>query len=179
MFEPEASTAAETDDGLAAELARAQPRRWWNRATPWLLAAVLLVGGFAAGAQVQKTYGPQGGNAAGSARTGGQFAGRAGYPGGGGFPGGAGNGYPGTGSGSGTGSRGGGNATTGTVKLVDGSTIYVETESGELVTVRTNGDTTVALPGRLSDLKEGDRVSVQGESAGDSEVTADTVTARR
>lgn len=159
---------AYVDDGLASELARAQPRRWGNGVTPWLVAAVLLVGGFAAGAQTQRTYGPQAPAAAATtSRNGGQLGGRTG-----GFPGAA-------GAGSGATAAPGGPATTGTVKLMDGTTLYVQTQSGDVVTVRTNGSTAVQVPGKLGDLKPGDRVSVQGQPAGDGELTASTVTGRR
>jgi hypothetical protein len=68
--------------------------------------------------------------------------------------------------------------TTGKVKLVDGTTVYVETSSGDVVTVRTNGQTTVesSSPSSLKDLAAGDSVIVQGQSSGDGQVTATTVT---
>lgn len=180
MIEPEVPVPADDgsgwesapDDGLGAELARAEPRRWWNRATLWLGAALLLVGGFAAGAQVQKSYGPAKGAGAGPVRGGGgQFGGRTGSPGsdaGTGGPGGASAG-PGTPR----------SATTGTVKLVDGTTVYVQTDSGEVVTVRTSGGTAVRVPARLGDFKSGDPVSVDGAVGADGTVTATSVTGRR
>ncbi|MFB9234939.1 hypothetical protein ACFFWC_05230 [Plantactinospora siamensis] len=80
---------------------------------------------------------------------------------------------------SGPASGGGSAAAAGTVKLVDGSTIYVQTASGELITIRTNGKTAVRVPGKLGDLKPGDRVSLEGGPAGDGEVTASTITGSR
>ncbi|MEU8615489.1 hypothetical protein AB0C29_46655, partial [Actinoplanes sp. NPDC048791] len=45
------------DDGLASALAKAAPRRWWNRGTLVLGAFALLLGGFLGGLEVQKHYG--------------------------------------------------------------------------------------------------------------------------
>lgn len=143
---------------------------------------MLLVGGFAAGAQTQKSYGSTA-DAGVSTRGGaGQGGTRGGYPGGGfptGFPGGA----QGTSGGQdGAGAPGGsGSGTTGTVKLVDGSTVYVQTASGDVVTVRTGAQTAVriAKQGALEDLKAGDRVTVEGSTSGDGTVTATTVTGEK
>ncbi len=152
---------------LAAELASAAPRRWWNKATLALGAAALLVGGFVAGAQVQQAYGqpstPTGVRPTGGA---GLFGGNAGGNLGGGR-------QPGAGS-----TTAAAATTTGKVKLVDGTTVYVETSSGDVITVRTNGQTRVesSSPGSLKDLAAGDSVSVQGPSSGDGTVTATTVT---
>jgi hypothetical protein len=161
------------DDDLDQRLAAAAPRRLANRATYALLALVIAVAGFVGGAQVQKNYGtpaaastgsPTGANAAGPG--GGQYGGQ--------FPGGAGraSGAPGTGQQGGTGR---GNAITGTVKLVDGNTVYIETPDGQTITVKTTDQTQVLTPGKLSDLAAGATVSVQGQSA-DGTVTATSVT---
>jgi len=151
------------DDTLADELAKAAPRRWWNRGTLVLGAFALLLGGFLGGLEVQKHYGT------GTAATTGRAGTRTG-----GFPGGA---------------FGGGAAptatapaaaepTTGKVKLVNGTTVYVEKADGEVVTVRTGAGTTVqsATKGKLKDLKAGDTVSVQGTADTEGTVTATTVT---
>ncbi|GID91855.1 hypothetical protein Adi01nite_12670 [Amorphoplanes digitatis] len=165
-------SAVDRDDDLAAELARAAPRRWWNRGTLVLGATALLLAGFLGGLQVQRHYGtsataatgrPNGGTGTGGARAGGY-----GFPGGtGGLPGGA---APTAAAAAGP--------TTGKVKLVDGTTIYVETADGTVVTVRTGGDTAVrtAKPGKIKDVKAGDTVSVQGATAADGTVTATAVT---
>ncbi|WP_173158147.1 hypothetical protein [Phytohabitans suffuscus] len=160
-----------TTSTLDAELAAAAGRRWWNRWTIVLGLALLLVGGFVAGIEVQKAYGETPA-AAGSAGSG--LRGQGGFPGGG-YPGAA---QGGQGSQAGQGSQGGrgAEATTGTIKLVDGTTVYVETESGELVTIRTGGDTSVRLPGKLDDLKAGDKVSVAGSADAEGTVTAESVT---
>jgi hypothetical protein len=172
---PLAEDADEHDD-LAAELARAAPRRWWNRGTLVLAAAALLLAGFLGGAAAQKQWGttanasrnPVGGFAGGNRGTGG------GYPGFGGFGG----------SGSRTGAAPAGSApapTTGTVKLVDGTTLYLQTASGAVVIVRTSGRTTVQTASRsaLKDLKAGQTVTVQGPAGADGTVTATSVTAAK
>jgi hypothetical protein len=168
------------DDGLAVELAKAAPRRWWNRGTLVLGALALLVGGFLGGVQVEKNYGTT--DAASNRPAG--FTGR-GAGGAGGYPGGA--GYPGF---AGGGQRAGATATasaapaaggtTGTVKLVDGAAIYLQTADGTLVTVKTTSKTTVrtaaGAKGVVKDVKAGDTVTVQGAAAADGTVTATAVT---
>jgi hypothetical protein len=173
------------EDDLARELAKAAPRRWWNRGTVVLAGAVLLVGGFAGGTQAQKSWGPAP-SAAGGARGGARgFDGQnraGGYFGGGaaagaqrGAQGGAQGGTPGGAPATTAG------ATTGTVKLVDGRTIYVQTPDGDVVTVKTDAKTTVATAskGKLADVKAGQSVTVQGAAGTDGTVTATSVTAQR
>ncbi|GAA2482535.1 DUF5666 domain-containing protein [Winogradskya humida] len=172
------------EDGLATELAKAAPRQWWNKVTIGLLGGVLLVGGFVGGLEVQKNYGTSA-TAAGRAGGAGGAAGRGNF---GGYGGTNGGGFPGGGQNSGGGAAPGAAApgasaaaagpTTGKIKLVDGTTIYVETSDGSVVTVRTSGDTKVqtASTGKLKDFKAGDPVSVQGSADADGTVTATTVT---
>lgn len=105
-----------------------------------------------------------------------------------GFPtgipgGGAGAGATGTGgspadAGSATGSGASGAATTGTVKLVDGDTVYVATEDGKVVKVTVVAATSVSKPATLADLSVGSTVVVTGTTASDGTVTATTVTER-
>ncbi|MFI5935160.1 hypothetical protein [Actinoplanes sp. NPDC051494] len=182
---PELASRSEAGAGLAAELAKAAPRRWHNRGTVYLGAAVLLLGGFAGGLQVQKNYGTAA--TAGGRSAGAQQGGRGGFSGGG-YPGGNVGGQNAGGQNSGGGAAPGAAApgasaaaagpTTGTVKLVDGTTIYVETTDGTVVTVRTSGDTDVrtASAGKLKDVRTGDSVTVQGAADPDGTVTASTVT---
>ncbi|MEW2444728.1 hypothetical protein [Micromonospora marina] len=140
----------------------AGPRPWRNRATPWLVAALLLVGGFAGGAQVQQAYGPDSGPApagrgaavdgpAGGARGGGARGGGAAPPAATATP-----------------------ATTGTVTGIDGTVVTIRRESGEVVTVRTDDRTQVRLPATVKDLRPGDTVAVTGDRQG-SDVTATTI----
>ena len=165
---PSGDPSDDRDDSLAGELAKAAPRRWWNRGTIVLGAVALLLGGFLGGLQVQKNFGTAATTAA-TGRTGGAGARTGGFPGGA-FGGGAAPTAAATAAAAGP--------TTGKVKLVNGTTIYVETGSGEVVTVRTSGKTTVqsATKGKLKDVKAGDTVSVQGTADGEGTVTATTVT---
>jgi hypothetical protein len=163
----------EQHDDLSAELAAAAPKRWWNKGTIGLGVAALLMGGFLGGVQAQKQWG----STATAAASGFPGGGRAG----GGFPSGlSASGMPGFGGqmGQDSGTAAASSGTTGKVKLVNGKTIYIETEDGATVTVKTDGDTTVAKAekGKLSDVKAGDSVTVEGETADDGSVTATSVT---
>jgi hypothetical protein len=163
-------------DDLSAELAARAPRRYATRTTAVLAGLVLVAGGFFAGAQVQKNYGTpangsagsRGGasNVAGGNLAGGNFSGRQG----GGQNGGQ---NPGTAQPS-----AGAGVTTGTVKLVDGTTVYVQTPDGNVLSVRTNGSTAVRVTqsGALTDLTPGTQVSVEGPASSDGTVTATKVT---
>lgn len=51
---------------------------------------------------------------------------------------------------------------TGKIKLVDGTTVYVETSDGRIVTVKTAEATIVALQAQLKDLTVGASVTVSG-----------------
>lgn len=174
------SPAGDSSD-FAAEIAKAAPKKWWNRGTLGLGVAVLLLGGFLGGMQVQKQWGDSSGGGAAA-------GGRAGGMGSGGFPGGgSGSGYGGAGGFSGGGGfpgGGGANAsaaaapTTGTIQKVDGTTVYVKKSDGTVVTVKTGDDTAVqtTTDGAVKDLKAGDTVSVQGTTDAQGNVTASTVT---
>jgi len=190
---PEADPADERADGLAEELAHAAPKRWWNRGTVVLAGLVLLAGGFVGGLQAQKHWGtastpsgfPAGGFGGGAGAGAGRYGGGTGRAGAGAY-GGFGPGTGGTGQGAGTGPAAATTApaaagTTGTVKLVDGSTIYVQTSDGNVVTVNTNGKTTVAAASKaaLSSIKAGQTVTVQGATGADGSVTATSVTAQK
>ncbi|MFJ7210584.1 hypothetical protein [Amycolatopsis sp. NPDC098790] len=73
---------------------------------------------------------------------------------------------------------GGGRGTTGTVDRVDGTTVYVKTAQGDDVKVSTSDSTTVGVTqqGKLSDLKPGSTVTVQGQAGEDGTVTAQAIT---
>jgi hypothetical protein len=161
-------------DDLDEQLAARAPQRWANRATTILLGLVLLVGGFFGGAQVEKHFGTVSSassqNAGGGGFNAGNFrAGRGGGQTGGGQTG---------GGQTGGGAQAAANTRTGTVKLVDGTTVYITTADGQTVTVRTNGSTAVQVtqPGTLADLAPGTQVSVDGPAASDGTVTATKVT---
>jgi hypothetical protein len=163
---------------LDAELAARPEGRRMSTATMALCAGVLLVVGMLAGIQAQKAWGsPAGGQAGPAALLAGGGAQRTGAgPGAGGYLGGGqGRGQGQQGQGAGNGALG--NVTVGTIKLVDGSKIYLETVAAGVVTVTTTGDTKVQVSkqGKLKDLKPGSTVIVQGERAGDGSVSATSV----
>ncbi|WP_157536401.1 hypothetical protein [Kitasatospora mediocidica] len=146
------ATAPDARD-ISAELA-APPRR----KLPWL--TLLLAGGvvaaaaFTGGAWYQKNHGTSNvasgsGRSAAAAAAAGR-AGRGGAGGGGGTGGGQAAGAPGF--------------TRGTVKLVDGSTVYLTDTSGNTVKVTTNGTTKVQVTkdGQVGDLQPGQSVTVVG-----------------
>ena len=148
-----------------------RPRRRPPSATLLLAAGVLLVGGFVGGVQADRHWGAA--NSSDPAALLGQLRRNAGGgTGQGGFGGGqAGGQQAGTG-----GAPAAGNGTSGTVKLVDGDTIYVQTASG-IVRVKTTGSTkvTVARKSTARALKEGSKVVVQGTPGQDGTVTATSV----
>jgi hypothetical protein len=165
------------DDDLPTLLNERRQRRGTNKWTVGLLGALLVVGGFAAGSWAQKQWGPK--------QSAFPFAG--GLPAG--FPGlGSGGGAPslpgGTGSGSGAGSTttptlpaGLGNATVGTVKLIDGQNLYVTTLSGGIVKVKVAAGTSVKASRSvaLSAIAPGSTVIVQGKKSADGSVAATSV----
>jgi hypothetical protein len=155
-----------TDD-LGAQLAARPPRATLPKLTLALAAAVLIGAGFLGGLTAGKSSASTG--------SGGLPAGLAsGFPGGGGLPSG------GTRGGSAQGAGGGGFAgggTVGTIKLVDGHTIYVQTFSGSIIRVSTSGSTRiqVSATGTVKDLQPGQAVVVQGSKRSDGSVAATSV----
>ncbi len=156
------------DDDLDVEL-RARARWLPSRVTLMLGGAVLVVAGFIGGVLVEKTVNPPstastatGVNAPGGVARNGQGAG----------------GGAGTGQGFG---GGGSNATIGTVKLVDGTTIYLTDANGEVVTVKTTGTTTVRTEQTtaLKDIPVGATIAVVGTTGADGTVTATQITAQK
>jgi uncharacterized protein DUF5666 len=142
-------------DDLAEQLAARAPRRYTNRATVVLAGIVLLVGGFVAGAQVQKHFGAGTGTATPTT-----------------FP----TAFRNAGSNAAGGA--GGADTTGTVKLVDGKTVYVTMANGNVLIVHINDSTAVSRPGSLTDLTAGATVTVTGQTASDGSVTATRIVKR-
>lgn len=150
------------DDDLVEEL-RARGRTRPPTVTLVLASALLLAIGFVGGTWAQRTFGgASAASALGSAPAGARASGDP-YAGGG---------FPGRG-----GSGQGGGATIGTVKLVDGDTLYVRDGSGKLVKVKVTGSTTVRITksGKVSQLKPGQRVVAQGKKGSDGTVTATTI----
>jgi hypothetical protein len=172
------------DDNLAAELAKAAPKAWWNRGTVVLGAVVLLLGGFLGGLQAQKAWGTSStGTGTGNRTAFGGGQNRAGYGAAAGYGNFGGGGFPGGGQqpGAAATATAAASGTTGTVKLVDGTTIYVQTADGTVVTVKTDGKTTVstAAKGKISDVRAGQSITVQGAAGSDGTVTATSVTATK
>jgi Cu/Ag efflux protein CusF len=160
-------------DDLSKELTHAAPKKWINRTTLVVGGLVLIVGGFLGGVQVQKHYGKTSTASPASAfanlRAAGGFTGRNGE----GFPAG---GRPNGGASTAPTAA---PAQTGTVKLVDGSTIYVTLADGTILTVSTSKSTkvSVATTSKLGALKAGQKITVVGstpDSSGNVKATAVT-----
>jgi hypothetical protein len=124
------SSPLDDDDELTAVLTR-RPRARLPSLTLVLAALVVASAGFIGGIVVGKHYGSSGSGSPASAFS--RFAAGAGGPVG-----------TRSGSGAGLGGRGGGdgefaagNATIGTIKLIDRSTVYVQTTGGDIVQVST------------------------------------------
>jgi hypothetical protein len=159
------------EEKLAAE---PPPRRKLPSATVFLGAGVLLVAGFVGGIQADRQWGAKKTPDAASIINqlqnlrGGQAGGGGGF--GGGF-------RQSQGGGARTGgTQTTGNDTTGTIKLVDGDIIYVQTSDG-IVRVKTSDATkvTIAQKSTLKKLKTGAKVTVQGTASQDGTVTATSV----
>lgn len=162
------TTPTRDEDDLATLLAKREHARP-NRIT-WALLALLLVAiGFVGGAVAYERYGP---------------AASPGLPTfGGGLPdfvsnGGLPSGMPGSASSGGSSDSTAQTTTTqGTVKLVDGDTVYVATDDDSvvIVTVPDNAPVTTQKAIRLSDLAVGSTVTVAGAAGTDGKVIADSV----
>jgi hypothetical protein len=148
------------DDDLTAVLTR-RPRAKLPSMTLALAAIVVLSAGFLVGAMVGKHYGNSG-----SSNLAAEFRGLAATRAGAsaspsaGASGSAGSGFAGRGGGA----FGGGNATIGTIKLIDGATVYVQTTAGDIVQVATSAGTkvTVSTTVPVKDLQPGETVIVEG-----------------
>jgi hypothetical protein len=169
-------------DGLTAALAR-RPRAKLPSLTVVLVVVVVASAGFIGGILVGKHYGSSGSvasrlgafaaaEASPSAGTG--SGSRTGLGGAGGGFGGARGGLSGTG---GTGGFAEGNATVGTIKLIDGSTIYVTTSAGDIVQVVTSSGTKVTVSSTVpvKDLQPGETVIVEGSKNSSGGVSATSI----
>jgi hypothetical protein len=156
------------DDGdLTAVLTR-RPRAKLPSVTLILAAIVVASAGFLGGALVGKHYGSSGsGNLAAAFR--GLAAARATASASPGASGGTRSGFPGGGA--------GGNATIGTIKLIDGSTVYVQTTAGAIVQVKTSSGTkvTVSQTVPVKDLQPGETVIVEGSKNASGGVSATSI----
>jgi len=180
------------EDELGGELPAPKQRLRMGKVT-WVLIGLLAVaGGFYAGVRVEKNNAPTttaagganafaafaagGGRGAANGATATTVAGGPAAPGAGANQG-QGQGQQGTGGAGGAGGAGGGR-TIGTVKLVDGTNVYVADSAGNTVKVLTTPESRVTrtVTGTVADLKPGDAVVVTGAAAADGTVTATAVT---
>ena len=145
-----------SDGDLTVALAR-RPRFKVPSLTMILMIVAVASLGFLGGILVGKHYGSSGGSGAGAFRG---FAGAAATPSAG---------ASGTSSSSGFAGRGGGGlfgggGTFGTIKLVDGNIVYVQTAAGDIVQVSTSAATkvTISSSAPVKDLLPGETVIVQG-----------------
>jgi hypothetical protein len=69
------------------------------------------------------------------------------------------------------------NGTTGQIKLVDGSNIYITTSDGSTVKVTTTptSKVTKSVAGAVGDLKAGDTITVQGAAGTDGTIAASSI----
>ncbi len=175
LLEVLSSPLDDDDAELTAVLTR-RPRAKLPSLTLVLAAIVVASAGFLGGAMVGKHYGSSGtGNLAAfrglAARASASASGGTGGTGAG----------TGSSTGSGFGGRGGlfggGNATVGTIKLIDGRTVYVQTTAGDIVQVATSAGTKVTVSSTVSvkDLQPGETVIVQGSKNSSGAIAATSI----
>lgn len=165
------SSPLDDDDDLTAVLTR-RPRAKLPSLTLVLAAIVVASAGFLGGALVGKHYGSSssGNLAVAFSRLAGARASAS-----------AGSGGTGSGSGSGFGGRaglfGGGNATVGTIKLIDDGTVYVQTTAGDIVQVTTSAGTRVTVSSTIpvKDLRPGETVIVEGSKGSSGAIAATSI----
>jgi hypothetical protein len=152
------------ENDISAELK--ERKTGFGKTTVILGVAVLAIVAFVGGVFVQKSFGasetPARQNAAGRQ-----------------FPGGNG-GTPPSGANRQGGGQFGGRGTVGTIDHVEGTTVYVKTQNGQIVKVSTSDTTKVEVTseGKLTDLKAGQQVVVQGQAGSDGTVSGQTITQR-
>jgi hypothetical protein len=154
-------------DRLAAELL-ARRRKRLPKLTAALALAVVVIAAGIGGAEIQRHWGGASGSTAGATRA-------AGFPGG--FRG-FGGGGAASGASGGVGFGGAGNATTGTVTLIKGDTLYVTAASGNTVLIHTSAGSKVtkSVAGTVRTIHPGDAVTVTGAQQTDGSVTASQIT---
>jgi hypothetical protein len=157
-------------DGLTAALTR-RPRAKLPSLTLVLAVVVVVSAGFIGGILVGKHFGSSGSSSLPS--------GFGGFPGAGAISSATGSGSGGASGGAGGGAGGfaGGNATVGTIKLVNGSTLYVQTTGGDIVQVSTSSGTKVTASSTVpvKDLRPGQSVIVEGSKNSSGGVSATSI----
>lgn len=156
------------DDGELNAVLTRRPRAKLPSLTLVLAALVVASAGFLGGIVVGKHYGSSGSGSPASAFS--RFAAGA-----------SATARTGAGPGAGLGGRGGGfaagNATIGTIKLIDGGTVYVQTSGGDIVQVSTSAGTKVTASStvQIKDLQPGQTVIVEGAKNSRGGVTATSI----
>jgi hypothetical protein len=180
------SSPLDNGDRLTAALAR-RPRAKLPSLTVVLVVVVVASAGFIGGILVGKHYASSGSGSLASRFGAFAAAGATSSAAGSGTRLGrtsAGGGFGGTGAAGGTGALGStgggfaaGNATVGTIKLVDGSTVYVQTSAGAIVQVSTSSGTKVTVSSTVpvKDLQPGETVIVQGSKNSSGGVSATSI----
>jgi len=162
------SSPLDDGDDLTAVLTR-RPRAKLPSLTLVLAAIVVASVGFLGGALVGKHYGSSGSGslAAEFGRLAGARAGATASAGSG-----AGSGFTGR-----SGLFGGGNATVGTIKLIDNGTVYVQTTAGDIVQVTTSAGTKVTVSSTVpvKDLQPGETVIVEGSKNSSGAIAATSI----
>jgi hypothetical protein len=155
-------------DGLAAELL-ARRRKKLPKLTAALALAVVVVAAGVGGAEIQRHWGGASASTVTPARAGG-------FRGFGGGGGGGGGGAPSAAAGLAFG--GAGNATTGTVTLIKGTTLYVTAANGNTVLVHTSASSKVtkSVAGTVKSVQPGESVTVTGTQQKDGSVAASQIT---
>jgi hypothetical protein len=159
----EAPAAAYDDDWDHEPLPVRPVRRRLGPLTLLLVGLLLATSAFAGGVIAEKAHVGPAATATAAARP----AGTAGSAGAGRF-----------GAGAGTGSTGaGGGGTTGTVKLIDGTNIYITDSNGTVVKVATTPQSQISItvPGSVTTIKPGDNLTVSGATGPDGTITAANV----
>ena len=164
------SSPLDDGDDLTAVLTR-RPRAKLPSLTLILVAIVVASAGFLGGALVGKHYGSSSSGNLAAAFSG--LAARATAS----ASGGTGPAAPGPVSGGRGGLFGGGNATIGTIKLIDGGTVYVQTTAGDIVQVATSAGTKVTVSSTVpvKDLQPGETVIVEGSKNSSGAIAATSI----
>jgi len=157
----------EPDESLAADLRKTRVTTPFTRV---LLVLIVLSVGFLGGALVDRWQRPSSSVSSVQSLISSFRRGARGGSGAAGTGGGAAGLFGGAGGGA------GGGATIGTVKLVDGTNVYVQDSAGDDIKVTTSPSTqvTVSHPGKVSDLTPGSTVIVQGTASSDGTSVAAT-----
>jgi hypothetical protein len=164
------SSPLDNGDELTTVLTR-RPRAKLPSVTLILAAVVVASAGFLGGALVGKHYGSSGTGSLAAAFRG--LAARATASASPGASGGTGSGFAGRGGGV----FGGGNATIGTIKLIDGSIVYVQNTEGDIVQVATSSGTKVTISETVpvKDLQPGETVIVEGSKNSSGAIAATSI----